>query len=95
MIIERATAHSLVLIDEFGRGTSTRDGAALASAVVRHLTNARPSGPLTFFSTHYHGLVEELQKSKNDVNLKALDVGHMVSRFLLPSFGISHLRSPP
>ena len=88
MILKRATAHSLVLIDELGRGTSTRDGVALASTVVRHLTNARPSGPLTFFSTHYHDLVEALRKSRT-VNLDALDVGHMVCCTFLPSIGIS------
>lgn len=77
MILRHASANSLVLMDELGRGTSTRDGSALAYAVLRNLTTATPirsSGPLTLFSTHYHGLVEVLQKSET----AALDVGHMV-----------------
>ncbi|VDK33025.1 unnamed protein product [Taenia asiatica] len=77
VILNHATAHSLVLMDELGRGTSTRDGSALASAVLRYLTTARPSGPLSLFSTHYHGLIEVLQKSWASASLEALDVGHM------------------
>ncbi|KAL5112724.1 DNA mismatch repair protein Msh6 [Taenia crassiceps] len=77
VILNHATAHSLILMDELGRGTSTRDGSALASAVLRYLTTARPSGPLSLFSTHYHGLVEMLQKSRAGASLEALDVGHM------------------
>ncbi|KAH9286596.1 DNA mismatch repair protein Msh6 [Echinococcus granulosus] len=77
VILNHATAHSLVLMDELGRGTSTRDGSALASAVLRYLTTARPSGPLSLFSTHYHNLVEVLQKSRTGASLEALDIGHM------------------
>lgn len=81
MILHHASANSLVLMDELGRGTSTRDGSSLASAVLRNLTTATPvrsSGPLTLFSTHYHGLVEALQKSEIAAFVEALDVGHMV-----------------
>ncbi|KAM7540693.1 hypothetical protein Aperf_G00000029658 [Anoplocephala perfoliata] len=80
VILHHASANSLVLMDEFGRGTSTHDGSALASAVLRNLTDTttiRSSGPLTLFSTHYHGLVEALQKSETASFVEALDVGHM------------------
>lgn len=83
VILRHASANSLVLMDELGRGTSTRDGSALASAVLKNLTCATPvrsSGPLTLFSTHYHGLVEKLQKSEAAVFIEALDVGHMVRK---------------
>jgi DNA mismatch repair protein MutS len=53
-ILRHATARSLVILDEVGRGTSTRDGLAIARAVVEYLhttTRAR-----TLFATHYHEL---------------------------------------
>jgi DNA mismatch repair protein MutS len=55
-ILNTATPHSLVLLDEIGRGTATFDGLAIAWAVVEHLqthTRAR-----TLFATHYHELTE-------------------------------------
>lgn len=92
VILNHATAHSLVLMDELGRGTSTRDGSALASAVLRYLTTARPSGPLSLFATHYHGLVEVLQKSRAGATLEALDVGHMVCYIFVTRFSLSRSR---
>ncbi len=55
-ILNLATPHSLVLLDEVGRGTATFDGLSIAWAVVEHLhahTHAR-----TLFATHYHELTE-------------------------------------
>ena len=55
-ILHRATERSLVLLDEIGRGTSTRDGLAIARAVVEALHH-RPGGtPRTLFATHYREL---------------------------------------
>lgn len=48
----RATPHSLVILDELGRGTSTGDGAAIAAAVLDHLTQS--VGCRGLFATHYH-----------------------------------------
>ena len=53
-ILNNATARSLVVLDEVGRGTSTFDGLALAWAIVEHLHQT--VGARTLFATHYHQL---------------------------------------
>ena len=53
-ILHHATRHSLVILDEIGRGTSTYDGLAIARAVVEHLHNSTLAR--TLFATHYHEL---------------------------------------
>jgi DNA mismatch repair protein MutS len=55
-ILNTATAHSLVLLDEIGRGTATFDGLAIAWAVVEHLESRTRAK--TLFATHYHELTE-------------------------------------
>lgn len=55
-ILNNATARSLIVLDEIGRGTSTYDGISIAWAVAEHLHGKGPAGPRTLFATHYHEL---------------------------------------
>ncbi|XP_013166336.1 PREDICTED: probable DNA mismatch repair protein Msh6 [Papilio xuthus] len=67
-IVKHATQHSLVLLDELGRGTSTYDGTAIACAVCAALAER---GCRCVFSTHYHALVRYVAA------LPGLTLGHM------------------
>lgn len=66
-ILNRATAQSLVLMDEIGRGTSTFDGLALASAIATHLHDKSQS--FSLFATHYFELTEFPAKHRLAVNV--------------------------
>jgi DNA mismatch repair protein MutS len=72
-ILNGATEHSLVLMDEVGRGTSTFDGLALAWAIARHLIEASRS--FTLFATHYFELTQlpEQHPSAANVHLSAVE----------------------
>jgi len=66
-ILNTATARSLVVLDEIGRGTSTYDGISLAWAIVEHLHDV--VGCRTFFATHYHELTDLTQSLAGVRNL--------------------------
>lgn len=57
-IVKNATKHSLVILDEVGRGTSTFDGISIARAVSEHIATSKQLGCKTLFATHYHELIE-------------------------------------
>ena len=57
-ILMNATARSLIVLDEIGRGTSTFDGLSIAWAVVEYMADKKILGAKTLFATHYHELSE-------------------------------------
>jgi DNA mismatch repair protein MutS len=69
-ILHNAGAHSLVLLDEIGRGTATFDGLAIAWAVAEAL--AEVHGARTVFATHYHELNELATLLSNVANAQVL-----------------------
>ncbi len=73
-ILRNATARSLVLIDEIGRGTSTFDGMSLAWAAAEHL--ARVNRAFTLFATHYFELTALAQEEAGVANVRMDAVEH-------------------
>jgi len=75
-ILNRAGEHSLVLMDEVGRGTSTYDGLALAGAIASHLHDRNRS--FTLFATHYFELTAFPQRHARalNVHVSAVESGH-------------------
>ncbi|MBO7634030.1 MAG: DNA mismatch repair protein MutS, partial [Lachnospiraceae bacterium] len=66
-ILKNATAKSLLILDEIGRGTSTFDGLGIAWAVVEYISSRKQIGAKTLFATHYHELTE-LEDKLESVN---------------------------
>ncbi|MCX7099367.1 MAG: DNA mismatch repair protein MutS [Methylococcales bacterium] len=77
-ILHNATAQSLVLMDEIGRGTSTFDGLSLAYACADHL--AKITKAYTLFATHYFELttLSDEQKTIHNVHLDAIEHGDKI-----------------
>ena len=64
-MMRHATANSLVILDELGRGTSTHDGTAIATATLEHVV--RDVGSFTLFVTHYPLITRLSEKYPNVV----------------------------
>ncbi|THU92169.1 hypothetical protein K435DRAFT_672535 [Dendrothele bispora CBS 962.96] len=73
-ILETATSKSLVILDELGRGTSTFDGMAIASAILHHLVQS--TACKTLFITHYPYVAKAIEK-QFIANVQNLHMGYM------------------
>ncbi|MEM1055425.1 MAG: DNA mismatch repair protein MutS [Bacteroidota bacterium] len=96
-ILNNATARSLVLLDEVGRGTSTFDGLSIAWSIVEHLHETPEVQARTLFATHYHelnALADRLERVKSfSVRVQEHEGRIVFLRTLVPggtdhSFGI-------
>ncbi|MDD1745696.1 MAG: DNA mismatch repair protein MutS [Candidatus Methanoperedens sp.] len=76
-ILNNATSHSLILLDEIGRGTSTYDGFSIAKAVVEFIHNKDRLGVRSLFATHYHQLtaVEGVLKRVKNYHIAVKEEG--------------------
>lgn len=54
-----ATRKSLIIIDEFGKGTNSQDGAGLLTATIDHFTNLGPDQPKLLVATHFHEILDD------------------------------------
>ena len=93
-ILKQATAKSLVIMDEIGRGTSTYDGISIAWAVAEFLVTHHQPGPKTLFATHYHELQELAEKFPHQIVNFHLGItqhqGKPVFLYTLQPGGASH-----
>ena len=67
-ILNNATAKSLILLDEIGRGTATYDGLSIAWSITEYLHNKSDINARTLFATHYHELTHLEKKLKRLYN---------------------------
>ena len=68
-ILRNATAKSLLILDEIGRGTSTFDGLSIAWAVIEHISNTKLLGAKKLPKDHYHELTAD-GKSLSEISGK-------------------------
>ncbi|WP_075074243.1 DNA mismatch repair protein MutS [Longilinea arvoryzae] len=79
-ILNHATARSLLILDEIGRGTSTYDGVSIAWAVVEYIHNHPGLRSRTLFATHYHELTQlaDLLPGVRNYNVAVSEAGGKV-----------------
>jgi DNA mismatch repair protein MSH5 len=79
LALQRSSSRSLLVIDEFGKGTSELDGLALLAASLNHLLLRRQECPLVLVSTHFHSVTDLL--ANRDSPLLHKQVGELHANF--------------
>jgi len=79
-ILQHATARSLIILDEVGRGTSTFDGLSIAWAVAEHIHDSKQLGTRTLFATHYHEMTDlaRTKKGAKNYNIAVKEIGERI-----------------
>ena len=92
MILHNLSSHSLVLLDEIGRGTSTYDGMSIARAIVEYI-HEYGEGAKTLFATHYHELndLEDIYGRVRNLHIAVKEVGkNIIFLRKLMEGGVAH-----
>ncbi|KAF7700517.1 DNA mismatch repair protein MSH6 [Cucumispora dikerogammari] len=73
--LNKSTKNSLILVDELGRGTSTKDGQSICKSIIDFLLYKKA---IVFFSTHYFQMVKDMEAKYNrDVSKAQIEICHM------------------
>ncbi|CAJ0965962.1 unnamed protein product [Ranitomeya imitator] len=92
--VNNATANSLILIDEFGKGTNTVDGLSLLAAILRHWIEQGSSCPHILLSTNFHSLIQlKILPESPIVHYQTLS--HISQRWLFKPWTFPTLKSAP
>ena len=86
-MLKQATANSLLILDEVGRGTATFDGLCLAQSILEHILNDVKAQ--VFFATHYHELtsMDQVFSQVKNVHMKIHDNGGIIEFLHILNFG--------
>ena len=86
-MLKQATANSLLILDEVGRGTATFDGLCLAQSILEHILNDVKAQ--VFFATHYHELtsMDQVFTQVKNVHMKIHDNGGIIEFLHILNFG--------
>jgi len=85
MALRMATSQSLVIVDEFGKGTAEADGIALLAASVEDFAQRGRKSPTVFLSTHFYSLRSYLEVT-DVIKLQVIKNLFYIMIFLQPSF---------
>ncbi|KAF9783468.1 muts domain V-domain-containing protein [Thelephora terrestris] len=90
--LRNCTEHSLIILDEFGKGTLSTDGAGLFCGVIKHLVNRTSGCPKILAATHFHQVAAEILKSSDSrvsfVHMQVMFSSSSTGKPLAPVSGV-------